>query len=71
MILRKTILWLSSQQRVRRFVGRNRLARHFAARFVAGETQESAVAASVALAARGITPSLDVLGESVTQAAAA
>ena len=71
MILRKTILWLSSQQRVRRFVGRNRLARHLAARFVAGETGESAVAASVALAARGITPSLDVLGESVTQAAAA
>jgi proline dehydrogenase len=69
--LRKAILWLSSQQRVRRFVGRNRLARHFAARFVAGETQESAVAASVALAARGVTSSLDVLGESVTQAAAA
>ena len=71
MTLRKAILWLSSQQRVRRFVGRNRLARHFAARFVAGETRESAVAASVALAARGVTTSLDVLGESVTQAAAA
>ena len=71
MTLRKAILWLSSQQRVRRFVGRNRLARHFAARFVAGETQESAVAASVALAARGVATSLDVLGESVTQAAAA
>lgn len=71
MTLRTTILWLSSQPRVRRFVGRNRLARHFAARFVAGETPESAVAASLALAKRGITTSLDVLGESVTQAAAA
>ena len=71
MTLRKTILWLSTQPRVRRFVGRNRLARRFAARFVAGETPESAVAAAVALAKRGITTSLDVLGESVTQAAAA
>ena len=71
MSLRKTILWLSSRPRVRRFVDRNRLARHFAARFVAGETPESAVAASRALAQRGITSSLDVLGERVTQAAAA
>ena len=71
MILRKTILWLSTQPRVRRFVARNRLARHFAARFVAGETPDSAVAAAVALARRGITTSLDVLGESVTRAAEA
>lgn len=71
MTLRKTLLWLSTQPRVRGFVGRNRLARRFAARFVAGETPESAVAAAVALAKRGITTSLDVLGESVTQAAAA
>jgi proline dehydrogenase len=69
--LRKTILWLSGQRRVRRFVDRNRLARQFAARFVAGETPDRAVAASLALAKRGITTSLDVLGESVTQAAAA
>ena len=71
MILRRTILWLSTQPRVRRFVARNRLARRFAARFVAGETPDSAVAAAVALARRGITTSLDVLGESVTQAAEA
>jgi len=70
-ILRRSILWLSTQQRVRRFIGRNGLARRFAARFVAGETPGSAVAAAVALAKRGITTSLDVLGESVTQAAAA
>jgi proline dehydrogenase len=69
--LRKAILWLSTQSRVRRFVGRNRLARRFAARFVAGETPESAVGAALALARRGITTSLDVLGESVTQVAAA
>ena len=71
MTLRRTILWISSQPRVRRFVDRNRLARRFAARFVAGETPDRAVAASLALAKRGITTSLDVLGESVTQAAAA
>ena len=71
MILRRPILWLSTQPRVRRFVGRNGLARRFAARFVAGETPDSAVAAAVALAKRGITTSLDVLGESVTQAAEA
>ena len=71
MTLRKTILWLSTQPQVRGFVGRNRLARRFAARFVAGETPERAVAAAVVLAKRGITTSLDVLGESVTQAEAA
>lgn len=44
---------------------RNRLARKFASRFVAGETIDDAVSAARELAARGITASLDFLGESV------
>ena len=36
------MLYLSRQASIFRFVRRNRLARHFASRFVAGETVESA-----------------------------
>ena len=64
-MLRKTLLYLSNQQRVFTFVRRNRLARRMASRFVAGETIEEAVGAVRALNARGITASLDLLGESV------
>ena len=71
MILRKAILWLSTQPRIWRFVRRNRLARSVASRFVAGETPESAVAAAASLKEKGITTSLDVLGESVREASAA
>ena len=42
-------------------------ARRFASRFVAGETIESGVVAARELAARGITASLDFLGESVKE----
>ena len=64
-MLRKTFLYLSNQQRVFQFVRHNRLARGMARRFVAGETLDDAVAAVRALNARGITASLDLLGESV------
>ena len=64
-MLRKTLLYLSNQQRVFSFVRRNRLAKRMASRFVAGETAEEAMAAVRALNARGITASLDLLGESV------
>jgi proline dehydrogenase len=64
-MLRKTLLYLSNQQRVFSFVRRNRLARRMASRFVAGETIEEAMTAVRALNARGITASLDLLGESV------
>ncbi len=66
-MLRTSLLWLSRQPKVFRFVQRNRLARSFAGRFVAGETVETAVAAAGALAGQGITTSLDLLGESVTR----
>ena len=64
-MLRKTLLYLSNQQRVFTFVRRNRLARRMASRFVAGETIDEAIPAVRALNARGITASLDLLGESV------
>jgi proline dehydrogenase len=57
---------LSEQRKVFDFVRRNRLARKFASRFVAGETIDQAVAAAAELARRGITASLDFLGESVS-----
>ncbi len=65
--MRQGLLWLSQQPRVFNFVRRNGLARRFASRFVAGETIESGVVAARDLAARGITASLDFLGESVTE----
>lgn len=65
-MLRSTLLYLSNQQRVFRFVRNNRLAKGFARRFVAGETLDDALAAVRALNAKGISASLDELGESVT-----
>ncbi|HEU4649232.1 MAG TPA: proline dehydrogenase family protein [Gemmatimonadales bacterium] len=64
--MRQGLLWLSERQSIFNFVRRNGLARRFASRFVAGETIDDGVAAARELAARGITTSLDLLGESVT-----
>ena len=64
-MLRNTLLYLSNQPRVFKFVRNNRLAKNFAKRFVAGETLDEALDAVRALNARGITASLDLLGESV------
>lgn len=70
-MLRKSLLYLSNHQRIFRFVRRNRLAKRFASRFVAGETLAEACDAVHALNRRGITASLDLLGESVTNEAEA
>jgi len=70
-MIRAGLLWLSEQPRIFKFVRSNRLARRFAARFVAGETVETAVAAVRELNPHGITASLDLLGESVASAAEA
>jgi proline dehydrogenase len=64
-MLRSALLYLSDQQQIFRFVRNNRLAKSLANRFVAGETIDTALAAVVPLNARGITASLDLLGESV------
>ena len=64
--MRQGLLWLSERQGVFNFVRGNGLARRFASRFVAGESIEQGVDAARELTRRGITPSLDLLGESVT-----
>ncbi len=64
-MLRQTLLYLSNQPRVFRFVRNNGLARKFASRFVPGETLDDALEVVRDLNARGMTASLDLLGESV------
>ena len=64
-MLRNSLLWLSNQPRIFRFVRNNRIAKRFASRFVAGETLEEAIEAVRVLNAKGITATLDLLGESV------
>jgi len=64
-MIRNALLYLSNQPRVFKFVKTNRLAKGFASRFVAGETLDTAVPAVRELNRRGITASLDLLGESV------
>jgi len=65
-MLRSALLYLSNQQRVFDFIRHNTLAKGFAGRFVAGETIDEALDAVAALNRRGITASLDLLGESTT-----
>ncbi len=67
-MFRSTLLYLSEQKQINAFVRRNGLARRGASRFVAGETLDEAAAAVRALNARRISASLDLLGESVTNA---
>lgn len=64
-MIRNALLYLSNQPRIFKFVKTNRLAKGFASRFVAGETLDTAVPAVRELNRRGITASLDLLGESV------
>lgn len=64
-MFRRTFLYLSNQPRIFRFVRHNGLAKRFASRFVAGEALDDALAAVRALNAKGISASLDLLGESV------
>jgi proline dehydrogenase len=64
-MLRNTLLYLSNQPKIFKFVRGNRLAQQFARRFVAGETIGEALAVVRELNAKGITASLDLLGESV------
>jgi proline dehydrogenase len=65
-MLRSALLYLSNQAKVFNFVRNNSIAKGFASRFVAGETVEDALDAVAALNRKGITASLDLLGESTT-----
>jgi proline dehydrogenase len=69
--LRNVLLYLSDHPKVFKFLRNNRLAQKFARRFVAGETPDEALTAVKALNAKGITASLDLLGESTTNEAEA
>ena len=64
-MLRNALLYLSSQPQVFNFVRHNRMAKGFANRFVAGETLDTALAAIKQLNSKGISATLDLLGESV------
>lgn len=70
-MLRSSLLYLSRQQRIFNVIRNVGFARKMAARFVPGETIASALDAVAELNAKGITASLDLLGESVTNEAEA
>ena len=63
-MFRTSLLYLSRQHGVFKFIRGNGFARKMASRFVAGETIDSALDAVVALNAKGIKGTLDLLGES-------
>ncbi|AMW05751.1 proline dehydrogenase family protein [Gemmatimonas phototrophica] len=64
-MLRSSLLYLSRQQGIFDFVKNVGFARKMASRFVAGETVNTALDAVAQLNAKGISASLDLLGESV------
>ncbi len=67
-MLRALLLYLSSARWARNLVTRWGVARRVARRFVAGESLQDAPAVVKSLNRRGITATIDVLGESVTDA---
>ena len=70
-VLRHTLLWGSRRRRVQRLVTASPVSRTLVRRFVAGETVDDAVRVTRDLAARGLTVTLDHLGEDTLDAGAA
>lgn len=68
LLSRTLLLRLADSPNVEKFVKHNGMSTGFARRFVAGEHLEDVIAPVRALNARGITVSLDYLGENVTKA---
>jgi proline dehydrogenase len=66
-MLRQSLLFLSGNRAAQRLVLGTPVPRHFAERFVAGETLEQAIDAARALNQSGMTVSLDYLGEAVSR----
>ena len=64
--MRSFFLFLSRQKHLRKWMETSSLAKRFAARFVAGETLDQALAVSRRLNSEGISITLDHLGESVS-----
>jgi proline dehydrogenase len=67
-LTRGILLRLANSPRVESFVKRNGMSAGFARRFIAGETMEETVEPVRALNRKGMTVSLDYLGENVHQA---
>jgi proline dehydrogenase len=63
---RNFFLYLSHQQRLRRWMETSPVARKLTRRFIAGETLDDALKVSVELQTQGILTALDHLGENVT-----
>lgn len=63
--MRRAVLTVADNPGVTSFFRSSRVARGLVSRFVAGETVETALAATRDLAAKGITATLDQLGENV------
>jgi proline dehydrogenase len=70
-MLRSVILAAARNQRVKRVVAGAPVSRSVVARYVAGESTDDAVRVTRELVARGLTVSLDHLGEDTTDAAQA
>lgn len=67
MLSRSLLLSLANSRGVEEFVKKNGMSAGFARRFIAGESMEDTVAPVRALNQRGITVSLDYLGENVAR----
>jgi proline dehydrogenase len=70
-VMRAVLMWLSRRRFIGRFAKWMPLSRPIVARFVAGETLESALPALDRLRAAGFRTSVDILGEAVDSEAAA
>jgi len=65
-LVRRAVLGVADNPQVATFFQSSDVAKGLVSRFVAGETLESALAAITDLASKGITATLDQLGENVT-----
>jgi proline dehydrogenase len=65
-MMRRFFLFLSGNQRVRRWMETSSASKKFTRRFIAGETLDDALAICANLASEGISTTLDHLGENVT-----
>jgi proline dehydrogenase len=70
-MLRQTLIYLSRRKRLFDFIRSNRLAKKMVSRFVAGDTLAEVVPVVREMNAKGITATLDLLGESVSTQAEA
>jgi proline dehydrogenase len=69
--MRAGFVWASHERHLERAIRRFPLSRRMIGRFVAGEDLDTVMAAVAGLRAHGLATTLDVLGESVTDAGAA